>query len=46
MGFRVGELFDLLDFQAPVFVGDDVRDEDRFADRLNSNQGFYFVGDL
>ena len=28
MGFRVGELFYLLDLQAPVFVGDDVSDED------------------
>ena len=34
-GFRVGELFDLLDLQALVFVCDDMCDEDRFAVYVN-----------
>ena len=31
MGFGVNELLDQFDLQAPVCVGDDVRDEDRFV---------------
>ena len=46
MCFRVGEFLDLLDLQVPVFVGNDVSDEDRFAVHLHSDQGVCFVGDL
>ena len=31
IGFRVGKLFAQVDLQAPLFVGDSVFDEDRFA---------------
>ena len=34
-GFGVRELFELFDLQAPVFVGNEVCDEERFADTLN-----------
>jgi hypothetical protein len=33
--FGVREVLNLFYLQAPVFVGNDVRDEDRFADILN-----------
>ena len=46
IAFGVGELFDVLDFQASVFVGNDVVDNDRFAGRLNPDQGFYLGGEL
>jgi len=46
VGFGVGEFLDLFDLQAPVFVGNDVRDEDRFTDRLNSDRGIRLVGEL
>ena len=46
MDFRVGELFNLLDLQAAVFVGDDVSDEDRFAGHLDPNRSLRLVGDL
>ena len=47
MAFGVGELLNLLDLQAPVFVGDDMVDEDRFADRLNTrDHGLQLGGDL
>ena len=35
IGFGVGELIKLLDLQAPVFVGDDVRDKDHLAGYLH-----------
>ena len=35
IGFRVCKVFDLLDLQAPVFVGSDVCYEDRFAAHLD-----------
>ena len=41
MGFGVGELLSVLNLQAPVFVGNDVFDEDRFASRFNPEHGFY-----
>jgi hypothetical protein len=34
-GFGVRELLELFELQAPVFVGDDVYDEDRFAEIIN-----------
>ena len=34
VGFGVGELVELLDLQASVFVGDDIRDEDIFASHV------------
>jgi hypothetical protein len=34
-GFGVRELLDPFELQAPVFIGNDVSDEDRFADPLN-----------
>jgi len=44
--FGVGELLDLLDLQAAVFVGNDVPNEDRFTDHLNPDCGTHPVGDL
>lgn len=46
MGFGVGELLHPLDFQAPVFVGDDLCDVDRFAGRLYPDFGLYLATDL
>jgi len=46
VGFGVGKLLDLLDLQAPVFVGNDVPDEDRFAAHLNPNGSIHLVGGL
>ena len=45
ISFKVGKLFDQIDLQAPVFVGNDVFDEDRFAGHL-PNWGFHRVGAL
>jgi hypothetical protein len=36
-GLGVRELLELFDLQAPVFVCNDVCDEDRFVEHLNSN---------
>ena len=44
--FGVRELLDLFDLQAPIFVGDDIRDEYRFADSLNPEGGTHLVGHL
>ena len=46
IGFGVNELFDLPDLQAPVFVGGEVDDGDRFAVHINPHYGFRFVGGL
>lgn len=37
IGFRVSELFSLLDLQDSVFVGGKPHDEDRFTGHLNTN---------
>lgn len=46
VGFGVGELLDLLDLQAPVLVSNDLRDVDRFTDRLHPDHGLQLAGDL
>jgi hypothetical protein len=45
-GFGVRELLELFDLQAPVFVGHDVCDEDRFADPLNPDRSLCLVDHL
>ena len=45
ISFGVGKLFDQLDLQAPVFVSNDVFDEDRFTGHL-PDWGFHCVGAL
>ena len=45
ISFGVGKLFDPLDLQAPVFVSNDVFDEDRFTGHL-PDWGFHRVGAL
>jgi len=37
MGFRVGEIFDMFDLEAPIFVGVDVSYSDRFAGQIHPN---------
>ena len=45
-GFGVRELLDLFDLQAPVFVSNDVCDEDRFMVHLDPDRGLRLVGHL
>jgi hypothetical protein len=45
-GFGVRELLDLFDLQAPIFVGNDVCDEDRFVVHLDPDRGLRLVGHL
>lgn len=44
VGFRVGELMELFDLQAPVFVGDDVDDDDRLAIRSAKPRWSLYLG--
>ena len=46
VAFGVGEILDLLDLEAAVFVGNDVGDGDRFAGRLHPKYSRYLVGKL
>ena len=46
IGFGVRELLEPFDLQAPVFVGDDIYDEDRFAVPLNPDCGLRLVDRL
>lgn len=46
ISFGVSELFDLLDLQASILVGNNMHHEERFEVYINSECGFYLVGDL
>jgi hypothetical protein len=45
-GFGVRKLLRPLDLQTPVFVGNEMCDEDRFAGSLNPDRGLRLVGHL
>ena len=46
MGFGVGELLDLDDLQASIFVGYDLCDEDHFANHFHPDRGVRLGGKL
>ena len=46
IGFRVSKVFDLLDLQTPVIVGNGMYDEDRFTGHVNPDRGFDVIGGL